>query len=64
MVPVKVFPQTAQIEPDKAGGDAQHPGKDDAHGDEQGHRRQGAHRDPGFVFHINCPPVFSGTAVV
>jgi hypothetical protein len=50
--------QTAQIEPDKAGGDAQHPGKDDAHGDEQSHRRQGAHGDPGFFFHINCPPVF------
>ena len=49
--------QAAQVEPDKAGGNAQHPGKHDAHGSEQGQHGELADGISGMV-HINCPPLF------
>ena len=47
--------QAAQIEPHKAGGDAQHPAEHDAHCHQQG--QHGERADGIFrVVHINCPP--------
>ena len=47
--------QTAQIEPDEAGGNAQYPAEHDAHGYQQSQHGQGTHRSF-FVVHRSCPP--------
>ena len=47
--------QTAQIEPDEAGGDAEHPAEHDAHSHQQSQYGQGTRRGF-FVIHSICPP--------
>ena len=49
------YRQTAQIEPDEAGGDAEHTAEHDAHGYQQSQHGQGTHRSF-FVVHRSCPP--------
>ena len=49
--------QAAQVEPNKAGGDAQHPAEHDAHGHQQCQHDQCADGSSGWIVHINCPPL-------